>query len=337
MHWDINDLNNKLSQINERIKNEKDEKKLLSLNFDVEILTNMINYISSSDVIKPDLKYRLNLISRSDINLTAGFLIKNRNNIYSFINNLSSISKLPAFLLLNKKIIEDEYFDLVDKFFKVFDNDHSTFYRNMISANRIEINIKEYGNKARGVAFHLNEYKTSYVASRHDGTFRTASTLPHEVGHACQFIDVSNIETDTKLVISLFREAYSKFIEYAFNDFLKDTEYRKYAFNNEWKMIDEFMVDIEQNNKSYCVLDNPITGSEDIMNTYRYFYSSLYALYFINMYREDKLKCMKEVDKFNNLTGKVSDEEIISLYSNESLLNSIREVRRNYIRTYRRR
>lgn len=346
MHWDINDLKDKLSQINERIKYENDEKTLLTLRVDAETINEMINYISNPDVIKSDYEYTSNLIFRSNINQTGEFLINNHNGVIDLSRDLSLISKLPSRILFGKRISDGEYYDLVDKFFKSFDTEQSKLYREIVDTKRAELNPKKYSFGGIGVAHHLNTFQSTYVASRHNGTLEMLPTLPHEVGHAYQLLGVSDIDIDINYTYSLFRESYAEFIGYAFNDFLKETKYNKYAFNSEWGMLDKFIMLIESEYTNYANLANSEfyehsfhfnDGCECTIDTYRSFYSTIYALHFINMYRQDKLKCMKELNKFNDLVGRVSDEEIISLYSNESLINSIKNVGNNYLRTYRRR
>lgn len=346
MHWNIEDLKEKLSQVNERIKYEKNEKILLTLRVDSEILNEMINYISSDRIIETDTKYYDSLILRSNINHTGEFLVSNHENLSNLSRSLSYFSKLPSNIFDGKGINDSEYFDIVDGFFKSFDSEHSALYRKMVDTNRIELNAKEYSFGGKGIAHQLNTFQSTYVASRYDGKSGIASTLPHEVGHARQLIGVSDIDIDVNLSYSLFREAYPKFIEYAFNDYLKATKYRKHAFSQEFSMLDEFIAYFDYKCPCYSKLEDCEyydhsfhfnDGTECSINVYRYLYSSIYAIHFINMYRQNKVKCMNELNIFNDLAGRVSDEELISRYSNESLVNSVREVGSNYIRTYRRR
>jgi len=346
MYWDINDLKTKLVEITERIKNEKDEKALLTLRVDAETLNILINYISYPYINESENEYSANLIFRSNISQTGKFITENYKRVFDITREISHMGKLSADLVHNKKISNEEYFDLMDKFFKGFDSELSTLYRKMIDTNRIELSVNNNCFKGQGIAHHLSTYGTTYITSKHNGTIGTSSTIPHEVGHARQLDGETDIDTDINLLYSIFREAYPKFIEYVFCDYLKETKYCKCAFDREWSMLDELNIFLD----TYYAYYSNIGNSEFIEHEFRFangdscgvdpfrdLYSNIYAMYFINMYRQDKSKCIKELNKFNSLVGKADDGEIISLYSNESLLNSIREVRRNYVRTYRRR
>ena len=83
--------------------------------------------------------------------------------------------------------------------------------------------------------------------------------------------------------------------------------------------------------------DDLYTQDGKIANVYsaRLVLSNVLAMYFVDLYRNDKKKFKKKISSFFEMFGYASEEELISYFNLKTIAEGSKHVVNNYMRTYR--
>lgn len=330
MKWNVEELKNRYRILLELLNSENDNNKKKSIQMDLDTLESMIIYIDGKTLFeryKKDSSFEYG--GQRLLDESCNYVINNPNDIvkYSVLFDGTYTSSSFSF---RKNLSNKDFYFLVDSFFKQLNPDMHDFYRMLVDGKRIEINNQKFfGLNARGLTHHLVSTNECFINSFFNNSVSSSVTLPHEVAHAWQFKNISTLEGDVMGTNSLFREAYSMFIEYIFLDYLRQTKYRKQAAIEQLSNMDELLGYSEFNLYYLCHV-NEATVSDGIFlyphgqrctsEVFRYLYSKLLSYYFIDKYRKNSTALMGEIEDFNNAFGSIKDEEIIREY-NESILS----------------
>ena len=176
----------------------------------------------------------------------------------------------------------------------------------------------------------------SYVLSRWNNKISSASILPHELGHAFLMKGTNSTKGLINKNSSIFFEAYSIFLEFIFFDFLRNTKYSKNAIREEYYKLDSFFALVEHHYGEILSFGDKIISGENL-NTYyiRLLLSNVLAMYFTDLYRNDKITFMKEISCFFELFGCASEEELLSHFNLGKIIEGSKHVMNEYIRSYR--
>lgn len=342
MHFNIIELEKRLKKLELLRSSVNDATKKIELSRDIRSLKVMINYAS-----RP--KYKIVDEKLFDESMT----IKNNETIQFFNKYASSIfGSLYCFslgyrprwrIIRDTKINDREYEKLLESFLATYDKRLLELYKWLKSEERIELNSKDYivNNYASGLCIHLTSTDESYILSKWNNRLSTSSILPHELGHAFLLNGTNSTKSFINKNESIFFEAYSIFLEFIFFDFLRNTKYAKSAIREEYCKLDSFIALVDYQYDTILDLGDLTLNGEDLYtkdgklaNVYstRLILSNILAMYFTDLYRNDKKNFMKEISRFFEMFGNVSDEEFLSHYNLETLT----EGSKNVINTYER-
>lgn len=346
MHFNVLELNKRLKKLESLLVSTTDVNRRIELSRDIRSLKVLINYVSGS-------KY---IISTSEKNFDESVLDKNNELIEFFNRNVSNIYnslycyslgfRLPWRIIRDTKMNDIEYIKLVESFLRTYDKDLFELYQFLKSSERIELNPKSYADSkdAIGLNIHLTSMNESFVLARWNNKLSTASVLPHELGHAF----LMNGTTSTRGLVnkhgSIFFEAYSVFLEYIFFDYLRNTKYYKNAIREEYNKLDGFLALADYQYSTILQLSDMTVHGDDlytqdgkIANVYstRLVLSNVLAMYFVDLYRNDKKKFKKKISSFFEMFGYASEEELISYFNLKTIAEGSKHVVNNYMRTYR--
>ena len=143
---------------------------------------------------------------------------------------------------------------------------------------------------------------------------------------------------------SLFSEAYSIFLEMIFFDYLKDTRYSKSAFKAEYSKLDSFLAITEYLHSIILLFENMTLKdgklylfSSMVADTYaaKLVLSNVLAMYFVNLYRNDKKQFDREINKFFEMYGCSNDEEKLKYFGLDTMVGGTNNVFNSYIKLYK--
>ena len=104
----------------------------------------------------------------------------------------------------------------------------------------------------------------------------------------------------------------------------------------EYYKLDSFFALVEHHYGEILSFGDKIISGENL-NTYyiRLLLSNVLAMYFTDLYRNDKITFMKEISCFFELFGFASEEELLSHFNLGKIIEGSKHVMNEYIRSYR--
>ena len=348
MHFDIEELKNRLNLLNELLNNTNDKYKKIEIFNDINKIKYLIRYIDKKALF--DFYDNCGSVARDykekEDDIVAGrivdFFNKYTGQFQSSLRCFSNMPKLPWKVWRNTRISNKNYFELISNFINEFNPEMLDMYNYLVQNKRIELSIDKYEGEryVRGLCFCIGNLKETYVLSRFNNKMSTGITLPHELGHAFLFY-----KSDFNNEPNIFIEAFSIFIEFIFGDYLKNTMYSGAAFNNEYQRIDTFlgMIDYEFDNiikLKGMNFDFPFyytkDGSIGSVDTATLILSNVLGMYFTNLYRFDKKEYGIKMKAFLEMYGRATDEEMLKYFGLNNLTEGTMDTVRTYVKTYRR-
>lgn len=342
MRWNVNQLYLRLYRLEHLLIREENQSKREDIKQDIASLKSLIVYAKGQnkkvDVTIPYSK----LDKRFQENLT--FLIEKSDNIASELYPFTTIKRVPSKPLFTKRIKKRKYYPLIEEFLKDFDMDIYNYYLRLIKEQRIEVNPRKYQTGyAKGETTFFSTSGEPYISTRFNEKLDIASTLPHEVIHAYQLEGIKDRKLIEFKITSLFKETYSIFIEYAFFDYLKKTKYKKHGYREEGLQLDGLLAVIDYTVTPLNVLKESEMENGTFYTKYgkyseHYFsllLSEILALYFFDIYREDKQEAKKLLEEFNRMLGVSKDEEILERFGLHNVVEGSTNVLKKYLREYR--
>ena len=338
MHFNVLKLEKRLKKLELLLNSTNDINKKIELSRDIRSLRIMINYVSGCEYKNPEeVKFFDDCLIYKNEELVS-FLNVYGWDIYKSIYFYSSGFRLPWRIIKDRKIDDKEYIELLELFLKTYDKRLLEIYNYLREEERIELCPKRFeSNKnALGLNIHLTSIDESYVLSRWNNKISSASILPHELGHAFLMKGTNSTKGLINKNSSIFFEAYSIFLEFIFFDFLRNTKYSKNAIREEYYKLDSFFALVEHHYGEILSFGDKIISGENL-NTYyiRLLLSNVLAMYFTDLYRNDKITFMKEISCFFELFGCASEEELLSHFNLGKIIEGSKHVMNEYIRSYR--
>ncbi|MBQ4634547.1 MAG: hypothetical protein IJB71_04290 [Bacilli bacterium] len=334
MHWDINEISEKIKSLKQSISKIQDKEQLYAIKCDIIKLERMLNYLlkvanrnSSIDFVP----LKTNPYKPCQIvNECSSAMIP----IISFVNN---IKHLPWRFCCDRSISMLDYYILVNDFNQNYDPEFGTLFNKMFASKRIELNPRKYWkSSALGICYPLASDKLSFISARFNGKLSSASILVHELAHAYQFNMASDFKQMQVMLNSPLVEAFPKFMEFVFLDYLKETEYRKNAFASEFNLLDNFFVMLEYFGSDFLKANFYEEYNVKKRATYydlNQMISYILALYMLNLYRQDVKSARKLINEFNfGFKTGIFSANIEAITANE-LYHGTSDVINNYVKT----
>jgi len=339
MTWDTDKLENILLNLNKQMKSTTSKKELATLMFDyfsvVEILKNLeyetypsvINKHDSKNIKFSDMKEYYEEFYQDSYEC----LKENQEDLLSMGSYIDTTSIPAPRMSFVKRILEEDYLDMVGDFFSKYDKGHYKIFKNLTKGNiHFAKNEKEVGDQAKGKCYHFLSTDDTYIITNYNNK-NNITVLPHEIAHAFELAQLKNIIHRSSWHFSSFTESYPKFIELLFLDFLGKEHMNyflklKYQFFDSLKLSSEYALSFISNLDS----DESIGFSKDkrklrLTKKYMdYVVSDLFSIYLYNLYKNDKDKFDMVIKKFHNYKGK-SDELIWSLINPDILMDSYKK------------
>ncbi len=320
MKWILEDLKEKLIILEKMIKNCSNQTEFTYLNNELNLIKNMISYITNNSRMQFDRKQII-------LNIPEIYRIAKKN-ILQY--ELSTITEKISFLdytrlsisLFNRRIDEKTFLDYTMGFLSCFEFDLISVYQKLKQENAINLSKKTYYTPTcMGMASYLPSFNITYIDAIFTGKFNEVTCLLHELAHAYQFVN-TNHEQSQIMSYSVFIEAFPMFVELAFLDYLKCTQYYKDAINAEKIFLDGLSVVYEIWQEKF------IKSSSTIINFYSdgasRFLSKILAYYFIFLYR-NKANSVEIINSFNSGFLKHREYEIFNQIGIEELVYALKE------------
>ena len=346
MRINNNDLHSRVKRLEELMSSTTNEVKKLELSRDIRLLKLMLNYTEGTNYEINNINLLFPRLMNESNRILVNFFSKNSVEIYKSLYGYSSGVKLPWRITLDRCITDIEYDKLLMDFFKKYDSRLLDIYESLKSSKRIETNPKKYNlsSGSLGLNVHLITSDESFVFSRFNNKISTSSIVPHEIGHSFLYQGSNNIYDFMIRNGSLFSEAYSIFLEMIFFDYLKDTRYSKSAFKAEYSKLDSFLAITEYLHSIILLFENMTLRdgklylfSSMVADTYaaKLVLSNLLAMYFVDLYRNDKKQFDREINKFFEMYGCSNDEEKLKYFGLDTMVGGTNNVFNSYIKLYK--
>lgn len=338
MKWNLQELKTKLQIISAKIKETTDQNEIEFLKQELKMIKAMIDYILEDNSSKEN--YILGwLVSDDDCRKKAEILTKCLVPLTSRLDFLTYSRRLPFYYFAKKEIDSKTTLKLTEGFLENFEFDLLKTYNELVQTGALNLSmIPYYEPSCLGITCYLPTFNQSYIDAIHNGKIENIGCLPHEIGHAYQFKNTDNVQSQS-MTYSVFREAFPHFVELAFLDYLKHTKYFKSAMNIEREFIESMSIIYELYGTTYIQSDlitsvdskTFTNGSGELIevgDTSR-FISKLLACYFIYLYRSCK-NGIDTINRFNEMYRQNQEYEFFKTIPLEKIIESIREEFRNY-------
>ena len=341
MHFNVLNLETRLKKLESLRDSTENINRKIELSRDIQSLKAMINYVSGSKykILEGEKTFDDSLDCKTDE--LASFLSAHCWDIYKSLYCYTSGFRLPWRIIRDSKIEDREYFKLLESFLSSYDKRLFDIYNWLKEEERIELCPKKFERNANalGLNIHLTSLDESYVLSRWNNKISSASILPHELGHAF----LMNGTNSTKGLVnkhgSIFFEAYSIFLELIFFDFLKNTKYSKNAIREEYYKLDGFIALVEHHyGEILTVCKDELLikeGKTDYTYSFRLILSNVLAMYFADLYRNDRKNFVRESTCFFEMLGYTSEEDLLSHFGLEKIVKGSKHVVNEYMRSYK--
>ena len=300
MKWDLEELRRKSDHLAKMFTESKNELEKEELKKELMILSNMIESISCSAILKARFKPQID-VKKETLDEKCKFFSET----LPVINDKSAIleysRRLPLYWITKTKISEKDYLKVIEEFLKTFKLDLNPLYATLRADNCINVTEFNFFNTL-GVCYYFPFLKESYINLLFDKKIEDTKVLPHELGHAYLF-NGTNFEQKYNMTVSSLGEAFSMFIQLAFYDYLKETRYFKNAINMEREFLESLATIYEVNNEFFTYANNVRTIDNRFVNSYHktfseksasVFLSKMLAYYFINLYRSGNISKIQE-------------------------------------------
>ena len=338
MKWDLQDLLKKRLAIKSKIELESNSKISEYLKCELELIESMINF-AAGKVVKNSETYDYWIVSEEERRKKADFLEHYLSPLSLGLNFLEYTHHLPSYIFSKHKITKEEFIKIVESFFENFEFDLMGIYKSIKEQKGVNITPTCFlDDGCTGVDIYLPTFNSSYVDAIYNGEIKHISCLPHEIGHAYQFHDLSHEDTQI-MCHSVFRETFPHFVELAFFDFLKHTKYFKNAMNMELDFIDNIYSVYEITGSIY-MQTHSLTSKNDMVLINEHgetiyscdasrFISRIMAFYLIYAYRNWS-NGKEFVDSFNQSFLEHKEYEFFEKIGYEKMLEALKNEFKNY-------
>lgn len=339
MKWNIEELQQKINCLENRINLVSDDIQKQSLLLDLYNLKEMVNYSSGKNIYTIDeSNYNFNLLNPDHLEDAIEFMNFTRKDILLLLDSTIHIKTVPLNIKKIKKLNFLEYETLLINFLKNFDIELYNLYENYKKNNQIEINKARYEDSKTCLGrcrYIINDGK-SYISVRYSSQIKEPTILLHELAHAYQFGNNQNLYTIENKITSLLSEAYPTFLEYVFLDYLKHTEFKNYAYIKEGKKINDLLCIFEYNSNylenEYTKINYNQKSSLSILML-----SKMVALYWLEQYRDNPEQTLSKIQNFNDKYGIHVISDYFKENSIDAIVNSTYNEIKYYLSNYRKR
>lgn len=313
MHWSILEIKIMQERLFWELAKATDETKRWEIKEDLESLKTMLSQLKRKKdrffPVAPIANYQRIEENKKFVKLYTPLLI---NSLY-FIEKFDYLSKYP---LKNTKVNFLTQKKLLQAFFESINLDD--FYSKMLENNRIEVARKKYFiTDAIGLTIPILSSELPFIFTVLDKTIKTSTIIAHELGHAYQSINCTNLEQEQICLDSVTTEVFAKFLEYLMIDFLKKTDFHDQAYLLEKSKLNSFIATYEQFNYGNYYS----SGKRLIANSLMF--------YFINAYRHNPTFDL--IKEYNHAFLKGEDIKYIKCIPTSILASSISDTYKSFL------
>lgn len=340
MNWEKSKIEELLYNMSDKINNTKSKKELETLKFDYFSLLELLKTYEIEDyqiiINREDFKQ----LKFSDLkDLYEDFykdsfecLKINQELLFKVINFIDTTILPSPRMSFNKRISVEVYLKMVAEFFSHYDEEHYKIFKSLVNGNiQFAKSDIEIGDNAKGKCYHLLSTEDTFIITNFKDK-KNISVLPHEIAHAYELAQLKNLIHRSCWHFSSFTESYAKFMELAFLDYYKNSEYKNYFLKSKYQLLDSLKLSSEYALSFVGLLkdDTSIDFTKE-KRKYRlakkyidYVLSDMFAIYLFNLYKNNREYFDVIIKKFHSYEGK-SDELIWHLFTEEDLINSFKE------------
>ena len=342
MSWNVESLKHRLDELAARSTNLKNDQERLALNTDIYFLKTMLNFKCNSETFPINQgEDCFKIIDTSSYEGMIKFL-QTEGPELAFKLCCFAGCRINNINLFPRRINNQDAHLLLLDFFQQFDTSLLDLYLQCIKENRIEYGTEPFGSPScQGRCFPMLCDSSSYIYTINKNRVYDLSVVCHELAHAKQFQNVSDIFVYQKQLSSVLSEAYPLFVQLCFYDYIKDTKYKTESDKNIADMLDTFFLYIEYKlNSLYHIKEASYGPSGNL--SYQGFarnaemieliLSNLFAFYWFSIYLNNPQEAISQVNIFNENFKSSSFEELYNLVGADKLIVGTKETICNYKR-----
>lgn len=313
MHWSILEIKIMQEQLFWELSRVTDEAKKWEIKEDLKSLKTMISQLKRKKdrflPVAPIVNRQRNEENAKFVKSYTPLLL---NSLY-FLENFDFLSKYHfkstnVNLLTQKKLLKS-FFESINLY---------DFYSKMLENKRIEVARKKYFiTDAIGLTIPILSSELPFIFTVFDKKVKTSTIIAHEIGHAYQSINCTNLDQEQICLDSVTTEVFAKFLEYLMIDFLKKTEFYDQAYLLERNKLDSFIASYEQFNYGNYYS----SGKRLIANSL--------VFYFINAYRHNPT--FNLIKEYNHAFLKGEDTKYINCIPISAITSSVLETYESFL------
>lgn len=313
MHWSILEIKIMQEELFFELSRVADETKRWEIKEDLKSLKTMLSQLKR----KKDRFFPVAPITdRQRIEKNISFVKSYTPSLINSLYFLENFDCLPRYPFKSTKVNFLTQKKLLLTFFESINLDE--FYSKMLENNRIEVARKKYFiTDAIGLTIPILSSELPFIFTAFDKKLKTSTIIAHEIGHAYQSINCTNLDQEQICLNSVTTEVFAKFLEYLMIDFLKKTEFCDQAYLLEKNKLDSFIASYEQFNCGNYYS----SGKRLIANSLMF--------HFINAYRHNPT--FKLIKEYNNVFLKGEDIKYISAIPISEISTSVFETYESFL------
>lgn len=345
MKWRAEDLQNKIHDLEQRIQRVSSLPERTLLKQDLNNLKYMHSFLECAAQEGPKIEHKpMQVLNNDEYFDTAEVLDEIGPKIARKFMPISHLHNVRSRIVFQKSIGETAMMELISSFLASYDNDLLELFNKYQLENRILLSSKSFETRScAGKCFPLINEGSSYICAIFNQKLTNGITLVHELGHADEFEGVNDIYQIQRLVYNVFGEAYAIYLEYAFIEFLKNTPYRKMAFDEQAHRMNNFLAFAEY----YLISLYNLKSVDPLIKQINYngyfskkkqidtLLSNMLAMYWQSIYINNPEEAKKQTSEYKEKSREKTLRDIITDYSIDDLHNGVNDVFHNYYENYR--
>lgn len=325
MTWDKNKIEKQFIDLEFQINSTDDEQVKRVLKYDYNVLYDILKSINSAVKFNQDFLYQKKEYSFSYSN----FLLESFEQISFHKKDFLDLSKIIeaqtynlSKIFISRNIPFVKLIEMIKEFLTFFDTE---LYDLMQDYSDEQINFFKFSRNKKtltklGLCYPIFSTNKSFVAIDYHKK-DNIDTLPHELAHAKEFLEINDFNEYLCWKVSSFVESYPNFVSLAFLDYHQSGEYgdlclekKQLFFDSTKLMIDNYIYNIyymkDYDLNSNCIIDN--NNKAIRKKEIDYIISNLVSIYMLNLYYNDYDEFKNFIENFHSFIGK-SDKNIWEL------------------------
>ncbi len=304
------EVEDKINALSKRINNTSDDNIKKELLYDYYSLTELLNsYDNTTHNYPLECDFSFKSIYNSFYKDSLEGIIDNKSDLFDLLCKLDYLRLIRPKKRLKYKEIN------IESFLNSYNKELLDCY-NKLKDNNIE--VKNFPGYARGCCFDNYIDKSSYILLKSNSNI----ILTHELMHAYDFNNISDVNKRICYHYSTFMELLPRLIEYTMINEIDNKYNLVYSYLDGIKCFSEYYLS-KINNISGYNSDNELICKDEELNKYNIdlLICDILSIYLYNLYKNDNYRYKLFINDFMNNRG-VSDKKIWELID----LNEVSEI-----------